>query len=231
MQPIVGHTLVIFQKMHDSLPPLVPDTLRDALAEELASYHDDTEVNIGDLESTMAHHAHALWPYQRAFYEMQCAHENEVGHKLLLQRVSRQARSACVTFFDDGGTFHDVYCGKAMHLFPIDDRPRVVELLVELKNEIKKHVIQLIHTHQKSAYETRVQELQKVVDMMRGHLDTLNELADCEEDYPELADEIRAHVQAVEHGLMYLGPHIQHDAVARAPEYFAGRREEKKMVR
>lgn len=229
MQPLVGHTLVIFQKMHDSLSPLVPDTLRDALAEELASYHNDIEVNVAGLESTMAHHAHALWPYQRAFYEMRCTHEEDFGCKLLLQRVPRHVRSACEAFFDEGGTFHDVYCGKAMHLFPIDDRPRIAELLIELKNEIKKHVVQLIHTHQKSAYETRVQELQKIVDVMRGHLDTLHELADCEEDYPELADEIRAHVQAVEHGLTYLGPHIQCDAVARAPEHFAGRREERKM--
>ena len=64
---------------------------------------------------------------------------------------------------------------------------------------------------------------------MERHFTRLREMADSEQEHPDLADEIRAQILSFEHGLSLLGPPHSLEAIEKSEEHFAGRRREKKQ--
>lgn len=53
----------------------------------------------------------------------------------------------------------------------------------------------------------------------------LEEMADSEQEHPELAAEIRAHARGFEHSISLLGPKLDYEEVCNASDHFEMRRE------
>ncbi|HLD61174.1 MAG TPA: hypothetical protein VJA27_03545, partial [Patescibacteria group bacterium] len=103
--------------------------------------------------------------------------------------------------------------------------------LVEMQRELRAYVNRELVGIEKVRYLRRVNEFQKVLEEIKATLNHLRELADKEQDHPNLANEIREKVRVFEHGLCLLGPELEYEAVCAAPEFFHGRKHELNRLR
>lgn len=227
-EPHVQHTLVILQRVKSDLPAVTPTHFHERIDQLLESAKVEPDITLAELEDAMITVLHDVWPYVRAYREFHERHRHELGGKLLLQRIKQELRGTLQKYFKDGGSYADLYFGRASHLFPHTYHDELHSLLIDLDGEIKRHVHQAICSHEKHAYERRVQELSDEYDLLFGHVQALKRLADQEDD-PHLSSEINEHVRGIEHGLAFLGPHPDFEHVSSAHEHFEGRAREKKM--
>lgn len=229
-KPIVFHTLSIFEQTVRSLPPLLPKELLEELVLSLEGVRENTNIEIDELEDLMADWGKRLWPQNQAFANFYKIHEDEFGHKLLLQRLSPVLRDRCENFFEMGGSFKDVYRGAAAHHFDLGEREELLPVLVELKFELEKlarHAV--VHNHRQE-YLEKVVYFSELLANMEKHLGNLNVLREKEiQEESRLADDIEHFIKGVKHGFAKLGPAVDYEHVSGAYDYFVGRKKERSV--
>jgi hypothetical protein len=105
------------------------------------------------------------------------------------------------------------------------------EALINMQIQIRDFATREAVGMKKEFYLKKVQEFKEILDEIKHHLGRLNELADKEENHVTLADEIRARVDAFEHGLCLLAPEFAHEDVEKSHEFFVGRKQELNRMR
>lgn len=229
---LLKHTTDIFETLVRQIPPLVPTQVQHDSEMALEQVKKNVHLGVEELEDTMITFGMKLWPYREAFLEFFRVYEGDLGEKLLQQKASRELKMAYNTYKDEGGTFADLHVGKGpIHLFTPAQRGELCKILVDVRQELWNYTRQAVLTKDRKRYERRISEFQKIFLDIERRLDALRDMAEQEQEHPELAHEMREHVRGFEQGLCLLGPKLNYEALCNSEEHFQGRKIDKKKHR
>ena len=84
--PAVAHTLAIYARIYNHLPPLVPFEIQKKFKTELDRLSSTDTVSLEEVETLMAPFAHEVWHYLKAFDEILALHEQTLGeiHEIIV---------------------------------------------------------------------------------------------------------------------------------------------------
>lgn len=225
-KPAVKHTLSIFQRMHDSLPPLVPRDVVQELREKLATAYEDHHISLEELEDIMIYVGKKIWPYVQAFEEIYQVYEHKLGERLLEQRASPGIKKKFSLFKQMGGTLKDIFAGKVHEIFEYHERVELTELLVDLKYDVRKHATQAILTHEFKKYIDAVETYGGMIEEINETLENLRRFGS-EIKYRDMSEDIHDKARTIEYSLVFLGPRISMDEIRGVLEYYEGKVREK----
>lgn len=225
------HTISIFEKIYNNLPPLVPEEIKQEMSHALEHFQNDFSVTLEEIDDTMIIFGKKIWPYWKAFNEFLDMYEGKFGEKFLLGRIPRELKFRYKEFKEHGGIYKDVYSGSPATFFSIEERQMLSSSLVEVDSDIRQQVMQAVLSVERKKYEELILNFQIILDDIEKRLDSLRLMADDEQEHPQLAGEIREQVKAFEYGLCLLGPHVQHEDVKNAELYFQERKIYKNLHR
>lgn len=229
--PHTKHTIDIFVRMEQNLPPLVPTEIRSEIVHALEHLNNDYTVSSGEVENMVIALGKKVWPYWKAFNDFFVMQQGKLGEKFLLGKLSSSLKKRYQEFKDRGATYHDLRLGGPLAFFTGEEREILVPLFIEVDQEIRAHAEQAVLTGERRKYEELIVDFQNILDDIEKRLDNLRRLAEDEEEHPQLAEEIRAQVQAFEFGLCLLGPNTSHQQILNVDDYFEERRLTKKIHR
>ena len=201
------------------------------MAHALSHLENDQTVSLEEIEDTMIKFGYEVWPWNQAYKEFLAVAETRVGEHFLLPKLTPELQQKYHDFKLYGGTLRDLHSGRPADYFTSEQRGELCVALVEMQRELRAYVNRELVGIEKVRYLRRVNEFQKVLEEIKATLNHLRELADKEQDHPNLANEIREKVRVFEHGLCLLGPELEYEAVCAAPEFFHGRKHELNRLR
>ncbi|PLX28331.1 hypothetical protein C0581_02730 [Candidatus Parcubacteria bacterium] len=228
--PAVKHTLSIFERIYDNLPPLVPEEVSGDMGRHLTSVQNNYDISLTDLENTMIGLGKHLWPYMQAFEEMYHVYEEKLAEKLLAQKASHGVRKKYDMFKDMGGSFRELYHGSVNDMFDYDERQELSGLLVDLKADIRKHAMHASISHDRDMYDKKVEKYGEIIKEINDVIEGLHTFAN-EEEHEDFADDVRDRARAIEHSLTFLGPKMSIEEIRGSQEYYRGKKIERKMRR
>lgn len=227
---IVRHTLVIYETILNRLPPLVPQNVKQSLEVELDRLFRTEDVSLEEVEQSMIGYGKILWPYMKAFEEMVNLHENKMGHKFLMQKATPNVRKKYALICELGGGYHTVCHGVSLEHFDHNEKQELARLLVELKQEVRRYAMQAVLTHDRKTYEEKIEYYGKMVEEINAVIKSLKNFANVHaENHGNLARDVESKIKAIEQSLAFLGPRIDMEEIRNMPEYYQGRREERKV--
>jgi len=229
-QPKIKHTINIFERMYNNLPPLVPKEIKLEIKHALEHLHNDYTVSIEDVEEIVIVLGKKVWPYWKAFDELFSMTQGKLGEKFLLGKFTPGLKKRYNEFKEHGANYHDLRLGGPMGFFELEERQKISADFVDVDSDIRKHVIQEVLTTERRKYENLIISFQEILDDIEKRLDTLRLMAEDEEEHPNLADEIREQVKAFEFGLCLLGPNTKYEEVCESKEYFLERKNDIKYL-
>ncbi len=222
----IQHTLNIFQRIHKQLPPLVPADLAESLVSALQQAQKTSDMSLEELENVMVEQGKLIWPYGRAFEDIYNIYESDLGHKLLSQRVSHDIRKKVDMIGTMGGNFQDIISGSTHDMFEHDERVELMEHLIDLKHDIRKHATRAILSHDKKQYEKKVAQYGKMVEEINELVEDMKQFAQ-EEAHERVASDIHSHARAIDLQFAHLAPRVDIVEVRRLPEYYRGKHAER----
>lgn len=225
------HTIAIFEKIYNNLPPLVPDEIKQEMEHALDHLRNDFDLSMEEVEDTMIVFGKKVWPYWKAFGEFLDAFEGKLGEKFLLGRVSMPLKTKYKQFKEHGGDYFAVYSGDPSSFFTAEERQALSIALVEVDQDVRNHAVQSVLSSDRRKYEDLVVDFQNILDDILKRLESLRMVADDEQEHPQLAEEMRAQIRSFEFGLCLLGPHTKSEDVCNAKNYFAERKRHKVLHR
>lgn len=226
-----SHTIAIFEQVYNSLPPLVPERTKEEMQHALEHLKNDCTITVDDVDDTLIVFGKQIWAYWQAFKEFFHIYEGKLGEKFLLGKLPRELKAHYLQFKEHGGNYKDVYSGSPMPFFSVDERQVLAGALVQVDLDIRAHVIQAVLSTERKKYEDLIINFQTMLDDIEKRLGSLRQVADDEQEHPQLADEIRAQVRAFEFGLCLLGPNTKHEDVINAEVFFQQRKIHKQLHR
>ncbi|MFA4830931.1 MAG: hypothetical protein WC862_02880 [Patescibacteria group bacterium] len=226
--PSVNHTLTIFQQLYDTLPPLVPVEIKNDMQAAMEQIEHNFNLTLEELEDTMIVFGRRIWPYRQAFQEFADIYEGKLGEKFLEQKMSRNLKKRYAEFQAHGGDFRDLHGGGSLDFFQSEERIELCGALISVRKSLRDHVVQAVLSTEQLEYESRIMEFDEILGDIEKRLGALRQIADDEQEHPELAAEIREQIREFEYGLSSLGPHINYNAVCNSADFFHERKLEKK---
>lgn len=227
----VKHTLDIFERYVNRLPPLLPADLEKEINHAFSHLRDDFEITMEQAEDTMIIFGKKIWPHWQAFEEMVNSAKGRMGEKIFLARLSPKVRTKYRSWRAQGMEFREMHGGAAVWPCSSEEKMEIGKALLEMDKDVRQHVRQEILSVKKSAYMKLVDEFSVLRDEMEEKIQELYGLADSEQEHPQLADEIRQKARSFEYGFCLLGPSVQHHEVKSAGEYFKERKKTKRVIR
>jgi len=228
-QDSARHTIAIFERLHDHVDPVLPLELNQDMVSALDQVKNNYELSVEEIEETMIAFGRYVWPYRKAFEEFLAIYEGRVGEQFLLSHASRQMKKRYQDFKLHGGSLRDLHSGRPANFFTSEERVELCEVLVNMNQSLRKHVVQLIKSTDHKKFEARVAEFAQILLEIEQELDLIRRIADSEQEHPQLASEMRAQVRGFEHGFCLLGPEIDFTAVCNIRGHFEGRKKELKV--
>lgn len=230
MQPIVQHTLTIYETILNRIPPLVPHDITQSLEVELDRLYRREGTTIDEVEESMVVYGKRLWPYMKAFEEMVALHEIRLGDTFLTKRASPGLRKKYVLVRELGGKYKSIYSGGSLDHFDYTEKQELAGLLVDLKHEVRRYAMQAVLTHDRKTYEEKIAYYGGVIEEINGVIGLLRDFAEEHvENHKNLAEDVRSKIKAIEQSLVFIGPQIDIEEIRKTPEYYKGRKEERKV--
>lgn len=226
-QPIVHHTLSVFKHLTDKMPPLVPDDCEKAARETYLQCCENHDLSLSELENHIILFGKKIWPYRKSFDEFYNIHEYNLGEQFLLGVLPVNLKKRYSEFKEYGGGFQELHHGSAADFFNVDERNILYISIIKIKEDIRRHAIQAVVTHERPHYEKRINWFKEKLEDIEKRLHNLHMMADKETDHPSLVAEIKEQIKAFEHGLCMLGPAHSYNEICDAESYFAGRKRDK----
>lgn len=230
-RPSLHYTLTIFARLERDLPPLVPKHIQAEMKHALKQVQQSVALAIDDVEATVFVFGKKVWPYREAFYEFYALAEGELAESFLVKQLTLKLKKRYREFIVHGGTFRDLHSGHPATFFAPEERVELFEMLVTVEKNIRTYTAQRVVSIERERYEERIREFKDILADMERRLGALKDMAEAEQEHPELAAEIREQIRAFEYGLCLLGPRTSYEAVCHAAETVRGRQVEKKMHR
>ncbi|MBI2989990.1 MAG: hypothetical protein HYY51_02240 [Candidatus Magasanikbacteria bacterium] len=225
----IQHTIEIGERLLVAVPPLVPAIIIKEMNAALEDCKSADALDLRSAENVIVSFAKVLWPYRQAFEEIFKIYQTKMGHPLLKQKISAVLGRKYEQFVESGGNFQELRKGSIFSFFSHQERLELHKIIIDIECDIRNFTRQAVLHSDRSAYEKRILEFQTILDEIEINITGLRELADAEQEHPQLADEIREHVRAFEHGIALFGPSVNYEAVCRAREHFVGRRLDLRM--
>ena len=223
------HTIAIFKKMSENLPPLLPPAIKKEIDHALVHLQEDYTVSGEEVENIVIALGKKVWPYWQAFGEFLARGQGQLGEKFLLGKLSPALKQRYNEYKEHGATYHDLRLGGPVRFFSESERAELVPALVEVDQEVRAHAAQAVLTNDQQKYESLIVEFQTIFDDVEKRLGTLRAMAEDEEEHPQVAEEIRARIRAFEFGLCLLGPRTASHEFIHAEDYIEERRSTKKV--
>jgi len=228
---VAQHTLDIFEKLYTNLPPLVPSAIRQQMGSALTELKAE-QATIEDVEKSMIFFSKKIWPYNQAFDELYKEYESSMAEKLFLQKCTPMLRSRYEAYKNTHAHLYgDLHAGSALTFFSDEERVLVSALVVDVACEIRGYAYQAVMHKDKFKYEEKIHEYEMLLEKIEEELEQLLDMAECEKEHPDIAQEIRQQVRGFEHGLAYLGPSVDYAVVCNSREHFFGRKHHIKKIR
>lgn len=224
-------TIVLFRRLYNELPPLVPEATTAKMAHALSHLEGDPNLSVEAVEDTMIAFGFEIWPYNQAFRETVAFVEAQLGEHFLLPKVSSALAKRYEAFKAYGGTLRDLHSGRPADFFTAEERTELCVGLVEMRQAINNYARRQVVGTEKKKYQNRVREFTAVLAEMKEAMEQLRKLANTEEEHPMLAAEIRSRIRHFELGLCDLAPEVVRDAVCDSVDYFRGRKTELNRMR
>ena len=222
----IQHTLAIFERTCINLPPLVPSEVVRDMGAALEQLQSNFALTLGELEDTMISFGRRVWPYLQAFEELYNVYQGELGEKLFIQKATPELRRLLESFRASGASWREFYVGAGAAQAPADERVTLHQIMVDIQCDVRAFAYQAVLHTDRARYERRISEFQNILTDMEHRLDALRELAEMEQEHPQLAAEIREQIRGFEYGLAYLGPQVDYATVCNTHDHFTGRRDE-----
>lgn len=229
--PHTKHTIDIFARMEQNLPPLVPAEVKVEIARALEHLNHNYTVSSTEVDNIVIALGKKVWPYWKAFNEFFVRHIDNLGEKFLLGKLSPALKQRYHELKEYGATYHDLRLGGPLAFFTGEEREILVPLFIEVDGEIRRHTEQAVLTGERQKYEDLIVNFQNILDDIEKRLVSLRKAAEDEEEHHGLAEEIHAQARAFEFGMCFLGPNTSHHAVLNVDDYFEERRLTKKIYR
>ena len=226
----IQHTLNIFKQVYRNLPPLVDNDLREEMKMKLEELIDSGRITLEEVEDVMIYFGKKVWPFVQAFEDIYQVYHDKLAEKIFLQKASKDIIKKYNLIKASGVRFFDLFSGSVHHFFEHEERLELMDLLISLKNDIRQHAKQAVLTHEKGNYEEKINKYGEMVADINKVIEDLHKFANEEED-ADLALDVRDKVRAIEYSLAFLGPQIHFGEVLTLPEYYLGKKEEKRMRR
>jgi Rad3-related DNA helicase len=228
--PLVTHTLKIYQRLYDRMPPFVPEQVYLDIEKELKNFFARQDATVSEVENSMMKYGEKIWPYVKAFEEMVKVHEHVLADKIFHQKASPRLRKKYALVCKLGHGFEPVCYGIALEHFDHDEKQELNELLVELKRDVRRYAMQAVLTHDKVTYQEKIDRYGKVVEEINVVLHSLSDFSNRERgDHGDLVHDMEGKIRAIQQSFAFLGPAIDIEEIRRMPEYYKGRKEERKM--
>ena len=221
----IKYTIKLFKQLYKDLPPLVPEKIEKDMKKAVDQVENNVHLSREEIESTMVEFGKKTWPYRKAFHEFLDIYEGKMGEKIFLTKMPRSFKQKYEKFKEQGNDFRDLFHGRDVNHFSLEDRTKLHEALVETRKDIEQHVRQKVVSSEKKNYQESIDEFKDVLQEIEEHLETLKQLADNEQEHPEIVTEIRKQIVDFEHSLCGLGDNIDHEEVLKIREHFEGRKE------
>jgi len=225
----VEQTIPIFERMCNNLPPLLPEKTIKNMRQALEQVKNNPDLTEEELERTMVHFAKLIWPYNQAFQELYKSYERLMAEDLFVQKLSPMLRKRYFEYKATGHGYIDVAKGKNLAFFAHHERVLLQQVVVDIVCDTRTFVFQALTHRDRETYLERVDEFKEILEHIELQLDSLRELAEHEQEHPQLAAEIREHVRGFEHSFAFLGPKVDYTAVCAAHEHFEGRKKHLKI--
>ena len=222
------HTIDIFERIYKTLPPLLPEGVKDEFEHALEHLRDDVTITTEDVENIVIALGKKIWPYRRAFGEFLDMYQGKLGEKFLLGKMPINIKTKIKELKEQGVTYHDLRVGGPAEYFDIEERMILKGSLIEVDADVRAHAEQAVLSLDRKKYEELILDFQTILDDIEKRLETFRVMAEDEEEHPRLAEEIRGQVKGFEFGLCLLGPHTEHHHVLNAEDYFIERKKDKK---
>lgn len=227
---MVRHTLIIFHRLRNPLPPLFPRAAAAELEETLRAFSEMRGLPLSRLEAAMIVWGKRLWPYRRAFADLLAAYEDRLGHRFVRAQLPAALAERYREFEEHGGRFRDAVMGPPKPFFSHEDHHSLRDAAMLAWRELRQHAVQGALSVDKGRYLRLIEKHGDALREMERMLSQLELLAAREASrFPDIAEEIRSFVSGVNHGLCALGPAYSLSTVRGAREHFLGRKQEKKF--
>lgn len=221
-----GHTIDIFERLYAQVRLVIPHDMQDEMSHALDHMHGGASPTLQEAEDTLIVFAKRVWPYRKAFEDIVAVEESHRAEKIFLAKLPLLLKKKYRTFVENGGSLFDIHAGRGLHFFSSDERVELCRLWIGVRQDIRAWAIQSIHSTEKRRFDARVREFADMFARIERELQTLEDMADAEQEHPHLAAEIRAQIKGFEYGLSLLGPEADYVAVCQAADHFAGRKVE-----
>lgn len=225
------HTISIFKRMSEKLPPLLPEETRAELRRALERLEGNLAAASEEVDNIVIALGKMVWPHWKAFNRFLEEYHGKLGEKFLLGKLSPALKQRYHELKERGVAYSDLRSGGPLAFFTSEEREIFAPLFVEIDREIRCHAEQAVLTGERRRYEELAADFQNILDEIEKRLDDLRLVADSEAENSALAEEIRSQVRAFEYGMCLLGPAVQPMAVLNAVDYFVERKLEKKFTR
>jgi hypothetical protein len=223
------YTIIFWEQQCADHPPLAPESVRTDMHAVINGIRRGA-LAVSEAEERLIRHGKALWPYRRAFADLSAWFHAHIGTHFLAPHIPKPLQRKCNEFAAHGGTLEHLRRSPPASFFDETERETLRAAFARQERDIKAHTVQAALSSHRREYETLINRYEASLTAMEADREALLTLARAEEeDFPDLAAEIRASVRGVDESLCQLGPGCAPDALARAREHFLGRKREKKM--
>jgi hypothetical protein len=226
----IQHTLNIFKQVHRNLPPLVDGDLREEMKNKIIKIVEKNDLSLEELEDLMIFYGKKIWSHVQAFEDIYHIYNEKLSEKIFLQKASNSIVKKYNTVKETGVKFLDIFSGALHRFFSHEERMELLDLLISLKNDVRQHAKQAVLTHEKGHYEEKINKYGEMLSDINKVIEDLHKFVN-EEENSDLVLGILSKIRAIEHSLAFLGPKINYYEIIDLPEYYLGKKHEKRMRR
>ncbi|PIT87485.1 MAG: hypothetical protein COU31_02865 [Candidatus Magasanikbacteria bacterium CG10_big_fil_rev_8_21_14_0_10_40_10] len=219
-------TLQLYRHFYDNLPPLLPAELCRQIEKSLLGFEQASSVALEELENEIIKFGYNVWPYWQAYQEFMEQAVIKTGHDYVLAHLSDELKEKYLDLKNYGAVWHDFYLGRPAEIFESEHRVELAMAMVEATQKIKNTVGLEIRGLGREQYLRRVEDYNLLLQKIVLEVEALKKMAEQEKEHLSLAEQIRAKIIDIEHGLCFLGRQLEWHDIKNAREFFVGRRAE-----
>jgi len=225
------HALYIFENLYNNLPPLVPEQVKNEIGVDLNLWKSKNDFDLGQLEAVIIKHSKNTWPERSAFRELVQRYKTKFGEIFLRNKISKDVDKKYEEFLAHGGNFDQLYYGGPTGFFSSEEMVILSQIMVEVMQDITEHARQAVFSVDRDWYERRITEFEVRLKEIEEKIMELRKSVDGFDDHPDLVEEMKSHILALEQGLSILGPQTHQTQFDNANDYLDERHEEKELFR
>ncbi len=185
------------------------------------------DLSAEEVENIFAKFGKTVWPYFVSFAEIHHEYEEKMLEKIVRQRLEADLKDKYFLLKELGVNYEDIFSGTALSILESEERKKIGDLLLDIKEDIKKFVFQTILHKEEKKYRQKIETYRQKMIEMEKLISDLRQLADnCQ--FEDLVAEIKDKIRAIENSLIFLETKIDLNNLEKIKDYYLGKIEEKK---